>query len=224
MDREQADQIIDFTSGLFRPANEDATRQAWRSQLAKLDAENASKAIINGAQVWERFPSWSQFLVEYRMLEHHDQDYANNRGSACLTCQDGGFVIAQLRYDQKSRTPKQKVGPFEEMAPCPHCKLGERIEFELYGAEGYWQGRTTEHLRTEAQERSEKEPTWVQRWRAARAAGDLRLFPEQYPALAPHERPQVYFSDDDAWVQPGEHAGKKSPGIDPLQSALAQVE
>jgi hypothetical protein len=211
---DEADQIIDYLSGLLRPPDQQLTRKAWREQLQRIESpELAMRAVINGVQVWEFFPSWPTFMIEYRAVEQRMQPGDTQEKIECRTCLDMGLVLAKTRYDKPSLgtgkgprpQPNEKRGPFEEWAPCPHCERGKTIEQQQYGDAGYWQGRDTEHIRPVEIE-GEGEPEWVPRWRRARAAKDMRPFPQQYEALTPEERPKKPFSDPSAWVQEEEYA------------------
>lgn len=65
----QADQIIDFLYGMLRPPDHVGTRKHWRMQLAPLDPDISSKAVIQGMQTWRFFPPWSEFKEIYRAIE-----------------------------------------------------------------------------------------------------------------------------------------------------------
>lgn len=57
----------------------------------------------------------------------------NKHVALCKHCGDTGAVTAMLRrYGEDF---------IEELAPCPYCQLGYRLEHSHYGTEGYWQGR-----------------------------------------------------------------------------------
>lgn len=114
----QADQIIDFLYGMHRPPDQDATRRAWRIQLRDLDPDVASRACIDGAQVWGRFPSWPEFYGLYRSLVRKNKQATK---VLCKTCQDDRFVVvAQRPYG---------VGFVDEMAPCPDCTQNVNTRF-----------------------------------------------------------------------------------------------
>jgi hypothetical protein len=69
MTEKEADQIIDFLYGMFRPPDLEGTRKHWRMQLASLDADLASKSAIQGMQSWRFFPPWADFKEIYRSLD-----------------------------------------------------------------------------------------------------------------------------------------------------------
>lgn len=216
MTGKEADSIIDFAYGVLRPPDKELTRSSWRTYLEPLDPGIASDAMINGAQVWEHWPSWKEFMVEYRALHQrlHSEDSYGIAKIHCATCVDLGLVLVKMRYDRLSLARKEKVhdrkarvGPFEEWAPCPSCPRGRLIETQQYENEGYWRGRDfhPEH-EPEGVFNSKEKLTWVHRWERARAAGDRRPFAEQYEYLTPEERPKKPFSDVTAWVQSDEYA------------------
>lgn len=124
MTQDQADQIIDFLYGILRPPDKQETRRAWRLQLAPLDAELASRAAINGGQVWEHFPSWPLFHAEYRALKRAAR--APDPADVCPTCKGDLAVVVALRYDTDSREPGMEV---EEYAPCPDCNANADTSF-----------------------------------------------------------------------------------------------
>jgi len=194
INNEQADQLIDYVFGFLRPPDKELTRSAWRSSLAPLDADMGMQALINGVQVWEHFPSWAQFMQEYT-------DVGLRRGEAvphdevdCLTCLDMGWVLTALR-----------TGGFEEYGPCPDCDTGHKMEERVY-PRGFWQGRDTAYVRPATREASTEVPEWAERWKRARASGDMRPFPEQAGVLGKERRPATPVSDRDAWVQEEEYA------------------
>jgi hypothetical protein len=215
MNQKQADDIIDFVYGMHRPPDKELTRDTWRIYLAPLDPDIATTAMINGLQVWESFPKWPAFMVEYHQVERRrEMTSESEKMMRCLVCGDTGWVIAKLRYDETRKGAGEKAGPFEETAPCPSCELGKRIEREQYGDEGYWQGRDTSYL-LHAEQQGERggAPDWVGRWQRARAdwrlgrpGSDQRPFPEQNDALTAEERPRKPFSDVEAWVQEEEYS------------------
>lgn len=213
MNRKQADDIIDFIYGMHRPPDRELTREAWRNYLAPLDADIATRAVINGLQVWEHFPKWPVFMVEYRQVENRREAMAEAEPMRCRYCGDTGWVLAKLRYTEKHQQPGVKAGPFDENAPCPRCELGKQIEHQQYGEEGYWQGRDTSYLEESLEQPDRGDPPdWVLRWRRARAdwrlgrvGSDARPFPEQNDALTAEERPRKPFSDVEAWVQEEEY-------------------
>jgi hypothetical protein len=195
INNEQADQLIDYVFGMLRPPDKELTRTAWRSSLATLDAEVASQALINGAQVWEHFPSWSQFMQEYTDAGLRREETTRHEDIQCRTCLDMGWVLTYLR-----------PGGFEEYGPCPDCETGKKMEGLVY-PRGYWQGRDASHVRPVIKpEPSMEVPDWVPRWKKARAAGDMRPFPEQAGVLGHGDRPNKPLSDKQAWVQPEEYA------------------
>lgn len=110
MTETHADQIIDYLVGMLRPPDLQETRRSWRRQLARLDADVASKAAINGCDVWERFPTWPQFYGEYRSLTR-EQRLAER--VMCQTCRDDKWVVVAVRPDGN-----------EEVAGCPDCNPG----------------------------------------------------------------------------------------------------
>jgi hypothetical protein len=123
MTEKQADQIIDFMYGMHRPPDSQETRRAWRLQLRNLDPDLASKAAINGMQVWEFFPSWPSFYAEYRSLKR--KVYAPDP-TACGTCGGDKFVVVLTRPSDNPESP------YDEVAPCPDCNSGANTSFRRH--------------------------------------------------------------------------------------------
>lgn len=134
MTEKQADQIIDFICGMLRPPDPVETRRSWRLQLAHLDPELASKAAINGMQVWEFFPSWPVFYGEYRSLKRSAQPAY----TGCQTCGGDKFVLVLLRRPETSQwMARHGISAvtdqmIEEMAPCPSCNPNADTSFRRH--------------------------------------------------------------------------------------------
>lgn len=132
MTEEHADQIIDYLYGMLRPPDPVETRKAWKVQLAHLDVEIASKAAINGMQVWEFFPSWPSFYGEYRALVRSSRILDP---VSCKTCAGDKFVLISLRSPETSEWMRlHKISAcvddkIEELAPCPDCNSGANTSF-----------------------------------------------------------------------------------------------
>lgn len=132
MTEKEADQIIDFLYGMFRPPDPQETRKAWRLQLAHLDPDLATQAAINGAQVWEFFPKWPVFYGEYRALRRNER--RKEEVYSCATCKGDRFVLvatrpaAQTDWMQKRGFEPQSPG-MEEYAPCPECNASADTSF-----------------------------------------------------------------------------------------------
>lgn len=120
MNETQADQIIDFLYGMHRPPDQDGTRRAWRMQLGALDPDVASRACINGMQVWGWFPKWSEFFLEYKALTRL-QAQSTLPPAACAVCKGDLFIVVSLR--------PHGVGQIEEYAPCYACNAGANTAF-----------------------------------------------------------------------------------------------
>lgn len=133
MTEAQADQIIDYISGMLKPPDPIGTRKAWRAQLASLDPEVASRAAINGVQEWKFFPSWPLFYGEYRGLIRKAKQA--NPDVACTTCRGDRFVLVQMRTPEATDWQQKRghVPPeglyYEEYAPCPDCNSGANTSF-----------------------------------------------------------------------------------------------
>jgi len=190
---EQADQLIDFIFGFLRPPDKELTRTSWRSSLAPLDADIAMQALINGVQVWQHFPSWAQFMLEYVDVGLRRSESSHHEEITCRTCLDMGWVLTALRD-----------GGFEEYGPCPDCEVGKKAEERIY-PRGFWQGRDPAYVRPVIGEPSKEVPEWVPRWKKARAAKDMRPFPEQAGVLGQGNRPKTPTDDPVAWVQDEEY-------------------
>ena len=86
-----------------------------------------------------------------------------NRSGAehCRFCDDTSYVVVAVRYALKHGNGEERVGPFEEVGPCPFCELGFAEEFPdlskrkeqsrptepPWGDAGFWQGRPTTEIR-----------------------------------------------------------------------------
>lgn len=194
INQEQADQVIDFISGMLRPPDPELTRTAWRSSLAPLDPDVASQAAINGCQVWKFWPDWPSYMLEYTAVEMRRGESSHRVEVLCRSCLDMGWVLAYMR-----------PGGFEEYGPCPDCEVGKGLEGRLY-PRGFWQGRDATWPRPLGDlEPSDGEPEWVTRWRKARANKDMRPFPEQAGVLGHGQRPSTPVDDKEAWVQQEEY-------------------
>lgn len=133
MTEAQADQIIDYISGMLRPPDPIGTRAAWRVQLRSLDPDIASRAAINGVQYWEFFPSWPQFYGEYRSLRRNE--HAPDPTMICPTCKGDRTVMVALRKPETTTWMEahglkaDESQMIEEYAPCPDCNSGANTSF-----------------------------------------------------------------------------------------------
>lgn len=123
MTEAQADQIIDFLYGMHRPPDQDGTRRAWKMQLGALDADIASRACINGMQVWEWFPKWTEFFAEYKALAKAEA-LTTRPSDECKTCGGDRWLVISLR--------PYGTGEIEEYAPCYACSPGVNTAFHRW--------------------------------------------------------------------------------------------
>lgn len=68
----------------------------------------------------------------------------------CRWCGNDGIVVAQTRNAQAGAWAIERgIHPpagsvYEEMAPCPYCELGFKLEFQekgVWAPDGFWRGR-----------------------------------------------------------------------------------
>lgn len=128
----------------------------------------------------------------------------------------------------------------EEMAPCPYCERGYRLEFGYgksrdgkefrsanppWGAEGFWRGREVPvppESRLGYLGQRQPIPEWVHVWAWLRRRGDQRALPQQLPGYqavhTPGEPVPVFLDNSEyeallgEWLLAGSPKMNKLPG------------
>lgn len=147
--------------------------------------------------------------------------------AACPHCANSGIVCSAKR--QQFKTTPDLV---EEMAPCPKCEKGGRMEFGLYkdkegneeqhkgggpwGEQGYWRGKMhtfwAELPHGIEDGPREPIPEWVKVWRFARDHGVTSTFPQQAGCDVPDDEPVLSMDEYEKMAEAWRRAGAPSNG------------
>jgi hypothetical protein len=91
-------------------------REVWIEQVSPLDADLATKAVLEGRREWKRFPSWAQFHEAYALQKKlsepvgEQRDMIEVQGKRGIATPEWVYVWWWAR---RSRTPRSLI-PFPQ--------------------------------------------------------------------------------------------------------------
>lgn len=140
MKRDEAEQIFGMLCAAYNVPTATIPERAptWIAGLEELDAAAATKVVfglLKGAGS-SYMPTLPDFSAQVRAVSDNLTERPMPAGGVdCRLCLDTALV----------EVGTSKVGTIE-LAPCPACERGKRLEFPearrgIWGTDGFWRGR-----------------------------------------------------------------------------------